>query len=27
MAAEGGKKCMDYIFCGYAAGRFQNGLL
>jgi len=27
MAAEGGKKCMDCVFCGYAAGRLVNGLL
>ena len=27
MAAIGGRKCMDFLFCGCAAGRLKNGLL
>ena len=26
MAAKGGRKCMDFLLCGYAAGRLGNGL-
>ena len=27
MAAIGGRKCMDFLFCGCAAGRLENGML
>lgn len=27
MAAMGGRKYMDFLFCGCAAGRLENGLL